>query len=308
MSIDKVKSGWQALALASVLATVAGCSLLSDNRGLVVDRSKEYTEIKEHDPLLVPEGLEPAGTDSSFALPEIINTNGAIFPDRAPRPAPIYADNRSQGVKIQRLGDRRWLVIGERPGVVWPKLKQFLAENGVATSFESADLGRVRTEWLEVGEQRVRDVVRLSIQQGRSESLKEDGAAAVDEAAAALDEAAGPLPEPGDAEAVAKTTDDTAIKSEATADKRDEIVINSGVLASALGVGAGDLNPADVLGQLNDVSGAGADSTPEELALAGAPGAASAEAETEEVVVFVGERERIIFSIEQGMRLSLIHI
>ena len=119
----------------------SGCSLLSDDRGLVVDRSKEYTTVEEHGPLKVPDGLEPAAESAAFALPEIINTNGAIFPDRAPRPQPIYADDRNKGVKIQKLGDRRWLVIGERPAIVWPKVKQFLAENGVATTFEAAVLG-----------------------------------------------------------------------------------------------------------------------------------------------------------------------
>ena len=55
-----------------------------------------------------------------------------FYPGRPPLPGTIYAaDNRGE-IRIQRLGDRIWLVVPEPPTTVWPKIKQFLADNGVA--------------------------------------------------------------------------------------------------------------------------------------------------------------------------------
>ena len=85
------------------------------------------------------------------------------------------------------------------------------------------------------------------------------------------------------------------------------IVIDSGVLANALGVGADALDPTDVLGQLYDVGddGASADGDLELAGLAGGPDDdPNSLAAGPEIVAFVGDRERIVFSIEQGMRDS----
>lgn len=283
----------------------SGCSLLSDDRGLVVDRSKEYTTVEEHGPLKVPDGLEPAAESAAFALPEIINTNGAIFPDRAPRPQPIYADDRNKGVKIQKLGDRRWLVIGERPAIVWPKVKQFLAENGVATTFEAAVLGRVRTQWLEVGdEQRFRDVIRLSIQQGKQAAAPR--LAPQPAAADTSDPVASSELDDADQTSAAAGSDVAVGPAPAGPQPPPEpevpIEIDSGALANALGVGIGALDPTNVLGQLSD-PGIGDSAEGVGLGVGPLPEVGDDSEPTEpEIVAFVGDRERIIFSIEQGMR------
>ena len=52
---------------------------------------------------------------------------------RIDRPLPdakYVTDNRNE-VRMQRLGDRNWLVIPEAPTTAWPKMKQFFADNGV---------------------------------------------------------------------------------------------------------------------------------------------------------------------------------
>jgi len=162
-----------ALALALGLS---GCGRwLNDDKGLIVDRSDDYLDVEVRDGLAVPPDLTAERVDDPFAIPNITNPKGATFPDQAPRPVPILAKNQAESVKIQKLGDRRWLVLTEAPSVVWPKLKQFLAENAIDTVTEEALQGRITTDWFDVEEDEYRDVIRLAVAQGKVDGSASGG-------------------------------------------------------------------------------------------------------------------------------------
>lgn len=154
--------------LISTLLT--GCGRwMNDDKGFIVDRSDDYLKAEVREELEVPADLNAGRVEDPFAIPPIANPKGSTFPDKAPRPAPILARGESQGVKIQKLGDRRWLVLTQTPSVVWPKLKQFLAENAIDTVAEEALKGRITTDWFDVEEDEYRDVIRLAVAQGKAD-------------------------------------------------------------------------------------------------------------------------------------------
>ncbi len=156
---------WRAGAFAVLLA--GGCSWMSDDEGTFVDRTDDYLQAEENQPLNIPSGLDTARVEDPFPIPEITNRlRPEYYPDRPPRPDAIYANDNRDEVRIQRLGERRWLVIPEPPTTVWPKVKQFLAENGVALAWESPADGRLDTVWLDV-EAPSRDVIRAVIRDGK---------------------------------------------------------------------------------------------------------------------------------------------
>jgi len=62
-----------------------------------------------------------------------------------------------------------------RPSVVWPKLKQFLAENAITTVTEEALQGRITTDWFDVEEDEYRDVIRLAVAQGKVDGSASGG-------------------------------------------------------------------------------------------------------------------------------------
>ena len=149
-------------------ALIAGCGWLSDDKGFIVDRSNDYLKAKERPPLVVPEDLSNAAIQNTYSVPQITSSQHRInFEGGAPRPEAIYAREETEGVKIQKLGDQRWLLIPQAPAVVWPKVKQFFADNGVAIALEQPDSGRLDTEWLTISDNAARDVVRLSIIDGK---------------------------------------------------------------------------------------------------------------------------------------------
>ncbi len=151
------------LAIAAALSN--GCGWMG---GIFVDRSNDYLLAKERPPLEVPEDLSSASIQPTMAIPKITSSQRHVnFEGGAPRPEAIYAREEAEGVKIQKLGDQRWLLIPQPPAVVWPKVKQFFADNGVAIAADHPETGRIDTEWLTISNRAARDVVRLSISDGK---------------------------------------------------------------------------------------------------------------------------------------------
>lgn len=150
------------------IVLLGGCAWLTGENGFFADKSGEYLDVRENTPLLIPEGLDTARVQDPFPIPPITDRlRPEYYPKRPPRPDAIYANDNRDDVRIQRLGDRRWLVIPEPPTVVWPKVRQFLAENGIDVEWEAPSQGRLDTRWLEIGNQPYRDVIRQVIRDGK---------------------------------------------------------------------------------------------------------------------------------------------
>ena len=55
-----------------------------------------------------------------------------------------------KGVRIERDGSQRWLVVeGKKPAEIWPLLKAFWQESGFTISNEEPAIGQMETEWAE---------------------------------------------------------------------------------------------------------------------------------------------------------------
>ncbi|MCY4342265.1 MAG: outer membrane protein assembly factor BamC [Gammaproteobacteria bacterium] len=151
-----------------LLLTLGGCGWFSDDRGFFVNRADDYIDARQAPRLVIPEDLGETLEDP-FPIPPVpAQENPRFFPGRAPLPDAIYANDNRDAIRIQRLGERIWLVVPEAPTTVWPKIKQFLAENGVAVASEQPGRGRITTEWLSIADESYRDVVRTLLQDVKS--------------------------------------------------------------------------------------------------------------------------------------------
>ncbi len=52
-------------------------------------------------------------------------------------------------VRIERLGNERWLVVNQRVEAVWPTVRAFWQESGFTFGVDRADVGILETEWVE---------------------------------------------------------------------------------------------------------------------------------------------------------------
>jgi outer membrane protein assembly factor BamC len=155
-------------AAALAVLCLASCGWMNDDKGWIVNRSDDYLTAKEGPPLEVPAGLADAGIVDAMPIAPLTTTvrHGDLLL-KVPPPETIYAREEGQEVKIQKLGDTRWLLISQSPSIVWPKVKQFFADNGVPIAKENPEAGRMDTAWLTIDKATARDVVRLTILQGK---------------------------------------------------------------------------------------------------------------------------------------------
>jgi outer membrane protein assembly factor BamC len=67
-----------------------------------------------------------------------------------PRPAPLVPGNADQLVRIQRLGDDSWALIGIAPGQLWPQLRSFLSAANVQVARMDAREGIIESSYLDL--------------------------------------------------------------------------------------------------------------------------------------------------------------
>lgn len=157
-------------ALAMGFATMlTGCGWLSDDRGLIVDRSDDYLDALERPALLVPDDLSGVSIREVMVIPPIEDRVGSeTYAHQAPKPNSLFVREEARSVRIQKLGERSWLLVPQKPAIVWPKIKQFFSDSGVPLAYEAPQEGRLDTRWLDPDSGGNRDVVRLALRDGRA--------------------------------------------------------------------------------------------------------------------------------------------
>ena len=154
-----------------VVGTVlmSGCRLTRDDKGLFVDPRDDYLDAQASTPLVVPESMADMSIQDALPIPEIIEQPiTKVFPRKAPRPD-VLVGRDFDAVRIQRLGERQWIVLGDPPAQVWPLTKQFLADNGVGFGHEDAAGGVIDSAWIVVADQDYGDTVRNAIRAGHAQ-------------------------------------------------------------------------------------------------------------------------------------------
>lgn len=157
----------------ALLLTLAGCRYLGDDEGIFVDRRDDYLHAEVGAPLALPPELTEARIVDSWPIPDVGESGTAAnYPDDPPRPE-VFVGSDVDAVKIQKLGERSWVVLPDAPEQVWPLIKQFLAENGVRAGREDAPAGIIESAWIVVANREYDDVLRAAIRSGERESVED---------------------------------------------------------------------------------------------------------------------------------------
>lgn len=153
-----------------LVVCVTGCGWLRrGDDGVFLNPKDDYLTAVQHNKLVVPEDLRDLENTDPFPIPATpVPANPLFYPNRPPLPDAIYANDNRDEVRIQRLGERRWLVVPEAPTTAWPKLKQFMAENAVPLVHDDPAVGRVNTDWLKIENTAYRDVIRTLIKDAKT--------------------------------------------------------------------------------------------------------------------------------------------
>ena len=99
------------LAFCAAVVVLPGC-------GVFADRSNEYKEAGVIAPMVLPEGVKAGPLESVYTVPDITVSEFDYIDKEdklvVPRPSPMSQDSEYARVKIQKVGERRW-VLAEAP-------------------------------------------------------------------------------------------------------------------------------------------------------------------------------------------------
>jgi outer membrane protein assembly factor BamC len=161
------------LAVAFLLAGTAGCSSVSSMLEPEKIDYKSASAAKPKSKLDVPPDLTQLKTDNRYSVPDtgrgtatastyneqrgIVNTTVAVDSNVA------VAPGKSADIRIERAGSQRWLVVGQTPEVLWPRIKDFWQESGFLLALDLPESGIMETDWSENRAKIPQDFIRETI-------------------------------------------------------------------------------------------------------------------------------------------------
>ena len=156
------------LALLGTTALLAACTTTGD--GLFSGEKVNYRSAAiKAQPLEVPPDLTQLARESRYQ-PQggVISAAAAGAAPSAQAAsaagaAPVVALNSLADMRVQRDGNRRWLLVQQTPEQLWPRLKTFWQERGFTLVEENAATGVMETNFSENRARLPNDVVRNTI-------------------------------------------------------------------------------------------------------------------------------------------------
>lgn len=134
------------------LASLIGCSSLGFDNKRVDYRSGAV----QAPSLEVPPDLTAPASDDRYRVPQGEGEGVATFSDYSKGGAPVQQSRGAgavlpevKGVRMERSGTQRWLVVNDKPENVWIMVKTFLQESGLDIKSEDQAVGVIETEWAE---------------------------------------------------------------------------------------------------------------------------------------------------------------
>lgn len=158
MSEHRSRSCSLAARLISVLALAAGgaaCSGTADDLldPILPEQDAAYKSSKSAPPLEVPPDLSSSTLTDTMLVPSLSEGSATYSAYANGAKSKTVALNgvlpKTSGVRVERAGSERWLVVDKPPGVVWPKVRDFWLSQGFLIQMEDPSIGIMETDWSE---------------------------------------------------------------------------------------------------------------------------------------------------------------
>ncbi|MCY7316523.1 MAG: outer membrane protein assembly factor BamC [Rubrivivax sp.] len=157
----------------AALGLLSGCSALSSAlSGDTLDYRGAAVKGKS---LEVPPDLTQLARDSRFqpqagvisasaaASAPALGTAGSSAVNPAAGALPVAMSSDASGMRVERQGQLRWLVVPSTPEQLWPQLRAFWEQRGFTLQTDDAKIGVIETNWAENRAKLPSDVVRNTI-------------------------------------------------------------------------------------------------------------------------------------------------
>ncbi|MBI5461421.1 MAG: outer membrane protein assembly factor BamC [Gammaproteobacteria bacterium] len=150
------------LLLLLAVGSLAGCSTWEKVTGKKVDYKQSRTE----EPLEVPPDLSSANIEDAVTVPGGTPTTYSEYASgeqgkSAPGTSGVLV--QPQHLRIERHGDKQWLVAQASAEAVWPKVHDFWLQNGFLLTMDDPGVGILETDWAENRADIPQDFIRGTI-------------------------------------------------------------------------------------------------------------------------------------------------
>ncbi len=152
--------------LGLLLPALTGCGFLFGDEGVFRDKAEDYKRAPELPAVALPEDAQGKELRDLYAIPPVRDSVVMAGEFEVPRPAPLAGGTGDELVRIQKLGDESWALIGAAPGQVWPQVRSFLTAAGIQVARVDARVGTMESVWLELEGRTIFSRFRFRIEQG----------------------------------------------------------------------------------------------------------------------------------------------
>lgn len=117
------------------------------------DRSEDYQRADSIKPITLPEGVSSVPLEPLYPIPEVQEQNAAFYDIRTdgfvvPRPEQMSAEGEKSKIKIQKVGEQRWILAEASTSQVWPLTQSFLSRTGINVAQSVPATGLIQTDWV----------------------------------------------------------------------------------------------------------------------------------------------------------------
>ena len=131
--------------IASLVLVLSACDSIP-----FIDNTSDYKGAGRSKPLEVPPDLTKLNSSDAYSVPGGSTTYNTY--NQAQEGVEAGVEKvlpTSDGVRMEKAGAQRWLVVNAPAERIWPVVREFWIDQGFAVRVESADTGVMETEWVD---------------------------------------------------------------------------------------------------------------------------------------------------------------
>lgn len=125
-----------------------------------IDTSSDYKGAGRAKPLEVPPDLTGIQTSDAYSVPGSTSYSTYNQAQDGQEAGVEKVLPTTEGVRLEKAGAQRWLVVNAPAEKVWPAVREFWIEQGFAVRVENAQTGVMETEWIKADAIKAKDEKR----------------------------------------------------------------------------------------------------------------------------------------------------
>lgn len=138
-------AGFKAAAISLLLlASLAGCDSIP-----FVNTTPDYKSSGRARPLEVPPDLTASPASDAYKIPGSTSYSSYSQAQEVQEASVEKVLATPEGVRLERAGGQRWLVVNAPAEKIWPVIREFWTDMGFAVRVEDAQVGVMETEWVD---------------------------------------------------------------------------------------------------------------------------------------------------------------